>query len=151
MADPITQFKNDYHFLSNFHRCDIVYQGDVYPSSEHLYQAMKTTIPKEREWVRQSETPGQAKKRGKLVPKRPDWNQVKVDYMRSALLLKFSQNPELADRLIDTGKALLVEGNYWGDTYWGVSLKTREGKNHLGILLMEVRDHLGSFQTRHEK
>ena len=61
--------------------------------------------------------------------------------MKDIVREKFKQNDDLMRMLlIDTGNEELVEGNYWGDSFWGVDLKTNEGENHLGIILMELRD-----------
>jgi ribA/ribD-fused uncharacterized protein len=73
---------------------------------------------------------------------RPDWKEVRLKYMKALVKLKFEQNPELASLLCSTGDALLEEGNYWNDYYWGVDFKTGRGQNHLGKILMEVRTEL---------
>ena len=93
--------------------------------------------------------PGKSKGVGRRVPLRPDWEQVKVGIMEEIVRAKFTQNPELAARLMATGEKILVEGNTWGDTCWGVDLRTGQGENHLGRILMKVREELaGSGQER---
>ena len=136
----IDSFQGQYRFLSNFFAAPIVYKDKIYPTSEHLFQALKTTEGAEREWVRQAKTAGQAKHRGKIISMREDWDAVKVDIMRDVLKLKFSQNPDLAARLLETGDEELVEGNTWGDVEWGVC--NGVGQNKLGILLQELRKTL---------
>lgn len=69
---------------------------------------------------------------------RPDWNEVRVDVMRQCLLSKFSSE-DLSSRFLLTGDRQLVEGNHWGDRFWGVDDRTWQGLNHLGELLMEIR------------
>ena len=73
---------------------------------------------------------------------RPDWEEVKVGIMEEIVRAKFTQHPELAARLLATGDKVLVEGNHWGDTCWGVDTRTGQGENHLGKILMKVREEL---------
>ena len=87
-----------------------------------------------------------AKREGKRVRLRGDWESVKDEIMEEVVRAKFSQNPELLQRLIDTGDRELTEGNRWHDTYWGVDLTTGQGENHLGIILMKLRAELGGAE-----
>lgn len=86
--------------------------------------------------------PSAAKKLGRRVQLRPDWEDVKVGIMEEIVRAKFTQNEVLKWRLIATGEAYLEEGNTWHDTCWGVDSKTGEGQNHLGRILMKVREEL---------
>ena len=79
------------------------------------------------------------KKMGRSVSLRPDWEDIKDDVMLEGLYRKFT-NDELAEWLLDTGDEELVEGNWWGDRYWGVC--NGIGQNKLGKLLMKVREEL---------
>ena len=135
--ESILGFKNQHAFLSNFYPAPITFEGLVYPTSEHLYQALKTEIPSEHEFVRSAGTPGESKRRGRRVTVRENWNAIKITVMRKVVLEKFRQNPELGKRLLDTGDALLVESNTWNDTFWGVC--RGKGENYLGLVLMNVR------------
>lgn len=135
----IDSFRNGYAFLSNFYPSPVTYQGDLYPTVEHAFQAAKTHNPQERDKVRLAPTPTGAKRAGRRVDLRPDWEQVKLQVMASLLTQKFC-DPTLADLLALTGDQELVEGNTWGDRFWGVCKGT--GHNHLGRLLMEVRAEL---------
>ena len=83
-----------------------------------------------------------AKKVGRHVDLRPDWEEVKVGIMEEIVRAKFTQNETMKQKLISTARARLVEGNYWHDVFWGVDLKTGEGENHLGKILMKVRAEL---------
>lgn len=112
-----------------------------YPSSEHLYQALKATNESDKELVRTAPTPYMAKKHGRQIFSRMDWDSVKVDAMRLTLYLKFYQHPDLILKLVETGRTPLVEINWWHDKFWGVCDKTNEGENWLGRLLMELRAH----------
>ena len=134
----IDSFTEEYSFLSNFYPCRVFYEGMEFPTAEHAYQAQKTTSTIDRETIAMLETPGQAKRFGsKEVTLRPDWESIKIRIMHEVLLSKFLNNPELKQKLLDTGTIYLEEGNNWGDRYWGTV--AGKGKNMLGLLLMEVR------------
>jgi ribA/ribD-fused uncharacterized protein len=136
----ISSFKGDYRFLSNFWSVPIPLENVWYTSTEHAYQAAKTLDPGERVKIKNASSPGDAKKLGKAVKLRPDWEQVKLDYMRYLVWYKFAMYPDLGQKLLDTGTAELVEGNTWNDTFWGVC--NGIGQNWLGKILMEVRDQV---------
>jgi ribA/ribD-fused uncharacterized protein len=127
-----------YAFLSNFYPSPIMYDKKMFDTVEHFFQAHKTLDGREFEEIRTVPNPGSAKRLGNSATLRPDWENVKDDIMFLGLLLKFTQNPELASKLIATKGRELEEGNHWGDKYWGTV--NGEGKNMLGLLLMEVRE-----------
>lgn len=137
----IDKFEGKYGFLSNFHYSSIKLDGITYPTAEHAYQASKTLNQGERFIIRERSTPGLAKRYGQIIDLREDWEQVKLGIMEHILEVKFS-DPELKQKLIDTVNHELVEGNFWGDIYWGVCKKV--GENHLGKLLMKIRERLRS-------
>lgn len=138
----ISDFSGKNHFLSNFHPSFVEMDGATYPTVEHAYQAAKTMDPEEREIIRTATTPGMAKKLGRHVNQRPGWisEGIRDRTMAELVWKKFSSHPHLAAKLIDTGDAIIEEGNTWGDTYWGVC--RGQGDNMLGEILMEVRQHL---------
>lgn len=144
MTAPITSFRGPYRFLSNFAPVNVrLHVGgylEFYPSVEHAYQAAKCLDLDERRKIRLAPSPGAAKKLGKLVLLRPDWETVKIGIMLDLLTQKFSQEP-FRTKLIATGDAQLVESNTWGDIYWGVC--NGKGENVLGRLLMRVRSEVG--------
>lgn len=109
-------------------------------TSEHYYQAAKATNVMDAVKIRDVGTPGAAKKAGRNVRMRADWDEIKIGVMRDALDLKFDFDRPEAQMLLDTGEALLVEGNTWGDRFWGVD--DGLGQNWLGWLLMAKRAHL---------
>lgn len=135
----IKEFTGKYEFLSNFWHSPFEYEGITYPTNEHFFQAMKSQLPAERKIIAAAVTPGQAKRFGRQCVLRPDWERVKDEVMLTGLRIKFS-NPTLRTQLIMTGDEELVEGNWWGDTYWGVC--NGVGKNRLGKLLMQVREEI---------
>jgi ribA/ribD-fused uncharacterized protein len=141
----IVEFDGENEFLSNFYYSSIFYEGIVYPTNEHFFQAMKTLDPKERKEIAAADTPGKAKRMGRSVTLRPDWERIKVDVMRTGLMLKFT-DAALAEKLLATGDEELVEGNWWHDQTWGSCFCPDHcrtpGRNLLGMLLMEVRKEL---------
>jgi N-glycosidase YbiA len=141
MDRPITQFSGPYRFLSNFWYAAVHRDGRTYPTAEHAYQAAKCAVPAQAIEIARVLTPSDAKRLGRVVKMRPDWDAVKLATMADILRLKFSWGP-LAARLIETHPRYLSEGNRWGDTFWGINLDTGEGQNHLGLLLMDTRAHL---------
>lgn len=134
----ITEFRGQWTRLSNYSLCSVCFDKHIYSSVEHAYQAAKTLDEKEREYIRHLPTPDQAKKAGKLVDIRLDWEAIKVDIMKELLKEKFSQEPEKSI-LLSTGNEELVEGNWWGDRFWG-QCPIGNGMNWLGKLLMEIRN-----------
>ena len=139
--DVVKEFQGDYRFLSNFWFVDIEFDGEIYRTVEHAYQAAKTLDLREREQIRISPTPGSAKRRGRYVKMRKDWDNIKIDIMLSLLRKKF-QDECLKKKLLATGNRILQEGNMWGDILWGVDLKSGKGKNMLGKLIMNVRKEI---------
>lgn len=137
----IDRFDGEFRFLSNFWTLGFVIQlaDDPtvnYPTTEHAYQAAKTLDLSHRRDVLHL-TAGQAKRFGRKVVLRPDWEEVKVDIMLHLLRQKFHRRGALAQYLDQTGDAMLIEGNHWGDVFWGMCKGV--GENHLGRLLMKIR------------
>jgi ribA/ribD-fused uncharacterized protein len=135
----ITKFSGSYRFLSNFYPCSIDYEGLTYPSVEAAYQAAKTTDPVLRLMFTEMK-PGDAKRSGRELPLRPDWETIKLSVMTELIQQKFSRHPNLAELLVMTSDQELIEGNTWGDTFWGVCKGV--GENHLGKILISVRKDL---------
>jgi len=127
----------EHRFLSNFWMSSVEYEGIIYPSSEHAYQAAKFFPVKTRQKIATLKTPGEAKRFGRRNPMRDDWEDVKVEEMYKILLTKFG-NKELRQLLLATGDQELIEGNTWGDKFWG-QCPVGDGENWLGKLLMKVR------------
>lgn len=136
----IDSFTGDYAFLSNFAPSPIRQDGRTWPTAEHLFQSMKCVQQDQRNWVATAPTPGEAKRRGHSVSMRSGWEQHKRAAMLRVVLAKFEQNPDLAANLAATYGAELVEGNTWGDRYWG--RVNGVGENWLGRILMWVREVL---------
>ena len=134
----ISSFRDEYFFLSNFYPVEIKLDGIVYPNAETAFQAQKTLDVEERRKFSMLKNPVQAKRLGRKVKLRDDWEEVKLDIMTEVVSQKFLQHPHLIEMLFQTGDEELVEGNKWGDRFWGVC--KGKGKNHLGKILMKIRD-----------
>jgi ribA/ribD-fused uncharacterized protein len=157
----IEEFEGPYRFLSDFHpatiSCNVGFGLVVYPDVEHAYQCSKTTNLEDHNWILSRLTPALAKKAGskrgikvgnryRRIKLRNDWEEVKLAIMLDLLRLKFAI-PDLRRRLLATGNSMLIEGNWWGDTFWGVY--DGVGGNHLGRLIMQVRREIrDASQTR---
>lgn len=136
---PILEFKKAYYYLSNFYLCEIRYAGRNHPSAEHAFQSAKA-VPGDThdyDWVASAQSPGEAKRRGRQITCRRDWEDIKVSVMKQVVKAKFTQNHSLRQQLLSTGTRHLEEGNNHGDTFWGTV--NGEGENMLGKILMEVR------------
>ena len=153
--DPnvIDEFRGKYFFLSNFYIKPVYYKGDWYRSSEHAFQAQKATNEKDKQYVLNTyyspngkNSPGQAKHRGNEITCRKDWNEKRMMIMHNIIRCKFTALDGLDDKLLATEDTLLIEGNSWGDNFWGMVRDTNTGEwkgdNFLGKLLMKVRNEI---------
>jgi len=140
----IDSFSGEYRFLSNFYPAIVQYDGILYPTNEHAFQAAKTVNFDERLLIPGIETPGQAKKRGKLLTLRDNWDVLRQQIMMDLCILKFAAHKELRKKLLDTNGQELIEGNNWHDNWWGNCDCPKcfkiKGENYLGSILMFVRD-----------
>jgi N-glycosidase YbiA len=146
--DAIREFNGEYRFLSNFYPAPVEYEGDLYPCVENGYQAAKTEIKTLRRPFL-TVSPGKAKYLGRKLPLRKDWDKQKEQFMELLLFEKFSRHRDLGDKLLATGTASLVEGNWWHDHFWGVC--NGVGQNRLGILLMRVRAKIEKTRKQNEE
>ena len=146
MFEIIDRFDGEFRFLSNFYPVEVMYEDVLYPTVEHAYQAAKTLDLEQREKIRATDTPGAARKCGNVVELRSDWEEVKLGIMTDLVTQKFTLHSEFVEKLRATGYAMLIEGNWWGDTFWGVYKNV--GKNHLGRILMRVREELRTGTPR---
>ena len=137
----IDRFEGKHRWLSNFYECPVEIDGIVYPSAEHAFVAAKTHDKELNPKLATIETPGWAKKFGRNLVLRDNWDSIRVEEMYKVVLAKFTQNEWLANKLIGTWPMELVEGNYWNDRFWGQDL-AGYGSNHLGKILMQVREQL---------
>ena len=140
----INCFEREYAFLSNFYPSPIEYEGIKYPTVEAAFQAEKTLDLHMKMTIATTDNPGKAKRMGRKVVLREDWEEIKDKIMEDCLRLKFS-DPILREKLLATGDEELEEGNWWHDNYWGSCYCSRcgdVGKNKLGYLLMKIRKEI---------
>lgn len=147
----ISSLSGKYFWLSNFYSSPIKYEGMDFPSVEAAFQAAKT-IDRTKRLSFCAVNPSTAKRLGRRLDLRPDWEEIKDQVMLDCLRNKFAAGTSLARLLMDTGKEELVEGNLWHDNYWGDCKCYRcediKGKNKLGQLLMQVRDELNAADSK---
>ena len=140
MPDIITRFRGPFKFLSNLYPTPITYKGNTYCCLEAAYQAQKSLDPAIHERFANIRLPYKARGMGQRIKTiRPDWFDIRISIMEELLYIKFS-HPQLKEWLQCTGQSKIVECNTWGDTFWGIY--NGVGENHLGTLLMKVRDTL---------
>lgn len=139
----ISEFSGKYYFLSNFYFAPVMYDGLMYLNNEAAFQSAKVLSKNER-LIFCKLNPSEAKRLGRRVKLRSDWEEVKDFVMYEIVKDKFLRNDNLRRRLLETGDAILVEGNDWGDKYWGVC--DGEGLNKLGEILMQVRFELREME-----
>ena len=132
----INEFRGKYYFLSNFYEASVTWDGITYKNNEAAFQAQKCPS---RAHEFSSLSPNIAKSLGRRVLLRSDWEQIKEQVMYEICVAKFTQNPDLMSQLLQT-EGTIEEGNYWHDTTWGVDLKTGQGHNKLGKILMRIRE-----------
>lgn len=142
MNGIINNFRGHYWFLSNFYPHEVSYRKQLYPTVEHAYQAAKTLDKSMRDRIRRAPKPGDAKRLGKQVKLRQDWEAVKLPIMLYLVRKKF-QDFQLRTLLAKTRPRLIVHENTWRDTFWGVC--DGVGENHLGKILMQVRSEVLAF------
>lgn len=143
----ITEFQNEYRWLSNFAPVKIKIDGIEFPSIEHAYMSAKSD---DIEWKKfcsnSNNTAGDVKRKSRNITLKDDWNNIKLDVMKECVNQKFSQEP-YRTKLLETKTQHIQEGNRWNDKFWGVCLKTSKGENHLGKLIMKVRSELQGANT----
>jgi len=118
--EEISEFQGEYRWLSNFWPCTVMLGNLEFKSVEFAYVAAKSNDLDVRREVQLLSTPGEAKRFGRTIKLRPDWEEVKIEVMYKLLQQKFAPGTLLAFKLVSTGNANLVEGNKWGDVFWGV-------------------------------
>lgn len=138
--NDILSFSGVNRWLSNFAPCLITYEGMDFLSVEAAYVAAKTDCVETRLEIQRFDTPRECKRYGKGIELRDGWESMRLDVMEHLLRQKFKAGTLLGDRLKATGNCLIVEGNTWGDTFWGQCHGV--GHNHLGKMIMQIRSTL---------
>lgn len=133
---PIKGFKKENHFLSNFAISTVWWEGVSFPTVEHAYQAAKSENVDDHLRIAELTFAGEAKKEGRSLLLRDDWEEIKEEVMYDLCSQKF-KNKVLKEKLLATGNCYLEETNEWGDIFWGVCGGI--GQNKLGKTLMQIR------------
>lgn len=138
----IKEFQKEYRWLSNFVPCEIIIDGIIYHSVEAAYMSAKSNDLKWKMFCSNPDnSPGFIKKKSKEISLIENWEEIKIEIMKTCLEQKFKQEP-YKSLLKETGNSHIQEGNMWNDKFWGVCLKTNQGENNLGKLIMEIRSSL---------
>ena len=135
----ISSFKGKYDFLSNRYGCSFIWQGISYNNVESAFHASKYTDEAERKALSRMSADKVVMKCRDCIPSK-EWEECKLEIMESILWAKFDQNPSLKKRLIETDGYILINGNNKHETYWSIDLYSWKGENHLGKILMTIRD-----------
>jgi len=132
----VESFTGEFFFLSNMYPCRVVVDGMAYPSTENAFQAMKTDNREERVSF-QICKPKEARRLGRKLELKDGWEMKKIELMEALVRYKFTMYRDLTWALTQIDGEI-VEGNTWGDEYWGCC--NGKGENHLGKILMNIRD-----------
>lgn len=138
----IRGFRRDSYFLSNFYLCGITYNGMKFTNAEALFQSFKA-LNRQHEYC--DLTGKESKRKGRTEDLPSNWNEARLPLMEGILRLKFTQNDNLKQMLLNTGEQELIESNTWHDNFWGSCECSRcgdKGENNLGKLLMKIRKEL---------
>jgi len=141
--------------FSNLHRREVEYEGEVFATSEHAYQAGKARKDTVKQWLMAAPSPAllAMAAHGLYVwDIHPDWAKIKFDRMKGILKAKFTQHADLKELLLGTGEARLIESatvdnavnRLWGEV-------NGKGQNKLGELLMEVRSEIRATEEKKAK
>lgn len=147
----IGDFRGKKWFLSNMYPCEFVINGVKFKSVEHYFQYSKIKNEDVKRSILSIESPAMTKILSSRNKRVDNWEEIKLEVMYTGLKAKFSQNLDLKRLLLETEDELLEEGNTWNDRYWGVDYYSRVGENHLGKLLMRVREELKDHETNPNK
>lgn len=145
----IIQFKDKYAFLDNCFLTDISYEGLIYPSAESAFQASKLIDNKER-MPFTAYKQDKVKQKGYYIEPYHGWETKRLEIMEQILREKFRQHSDLYEKLLQTRGYKLIAGNKKREKYWGVNLITWEGDNHLGQILMKLRNEFEQSGGKHE-
>ena len=137
----IERFRDEHEFLSCDYPCTVFYDGMTFSCAEAAFQAARCVDPGVKRRIAQADGP-RAKQIAAKSAVHPDWDERKLAVMEDVLRAKFSGNPELARKLAATGSAVLIYGNNKKDVFWGRDFYTDRGDNHLGRLLMKLRNEM---------
>lgn len=141
----IEHFTKENRWLSNFEEAEVMFEGVMYPNNEAAYMAAKCENPADRVPFTRM-TGKEARKAGQRVNLRPGWDDMRWVVMYQINKDKYTRHADLRAKLLATGDAKLIEGNWWHDNFWGdcscERCATKLGMNNLGRILMKIRDEV---------
>jgi predicted NAD-dependent protein-ADP-ribosyltransferase YbiA (DUF1768 family) len=141
-------FRGDRYYLSNFYPCSVTIGTRTYDNAEAAFQSYKNDTDKDKFLGLKGQEAKSLGMRVKLKLSKAEWNKYRLVAMEEVLIAKFTQHPDLAKKL-KAEVGLIAENNTWGDDYWGTV--NGIGENHLGIILMKIRDHLIAIDDNHDE
>jgi len=142
MEEPIYFCEPEYYPLSNFSAFTLEWKGNLWPTSEHAYQAEKFDDENIKEELRTARSVDDAYKIAQEYSslKRSDWDEIKVSTMKKIFKAKLEQHPVIGELLLASGDRVLIKDSRL-DAYWGWG-PDKDGENIMGKLWMEVREEL---------
>lgn len=142
--------------FSQWWHSDFRAAGHIYCCMEQFMMANKAELfedPKVLQQILECSDPRQIKALGRKVQNFDEkvWDEVKYSIVLNGNYLKFTQNAELRNVLLNTGERILAEASPY-DRVWGIGMSEShehaedplrwKGQNLLGFALMEVRDEI---------
>lgn len=151
MAQIFFKYTNvPYGWLSNFSLYPIRYYGEMYATSEHLYQSLKFSDLNSAKLVRETKTAKEAAQLGRTLPGMiSNWDDIKIDVMEKVLWEKVDQHEILQKWLLETGEAEIIEESK-RDSFWGNG-PDGKGRNELGKLWMKIREELRLREEKNDR
>ncbi len=145
--NKIAEFQGPWREYSNFEGPPVQYGMMIYDHVENAYHAAKSLDFNVRRQFMHL-TASEAKKLGRQIECRPDWEKVKLAVMEILVREKFLHRKPLG-LLLASGTMQIEEGNTWHDNFWGIcrcpKCANLEAYNHLGELLMKIRGEMQNF------
>ena len=141
-SKAILFYEREFYMFSNFSAFAVKYDGDMWPTAEHAYQAKKFYDFDIRDKIKSARSAQEAKQIAKVFEHeiRDDWEEVKLRAMEEIIWAKLSQHPYIQEKLLQTGERDIIEDSH-KDAFWGWG-PDRDGENHLGKIWMRVRDEM---------
>ena len=139
---PVLFYEREFYMFSNFSAFAVKYDGDMWPTAEHAYQAKKFYDFDIRDKIKSARSAHEAKQIAKVFEHemRDDWEEVKLIVMEEIIWAKLSQHPYIQEKLLQTREREIIEDSH-KDAFWGWG-PDRDGENHLGKIWMHVRKEM---------
>ena len=147
-SKAILFYEREFYMFSNFSAFAVKYDGDMWPTAEHAYQAKKFYDFDIRDKIKSARSAQEAKQIAKVFEHeiRDDWEEVKLRAMEEIIWAKLSQHPYIQEKLLQTGGADIIEDSH-KDAFWGWG-PNKDGENHLGKIWMKLRKECNKDSDR---